>query len=99
MISSSKSLINNVGGREFTQFPHLACYGPSRLQIQTDQTQNDISKKSTTTYSLFNSDGILLNIEFELLIWHLEKNPRFDSVKQTFLKLYHLHKTETVNLR
>lgn len=85
--SLSKSLINNVGGREFTQFPHLACYGPSRLQIQTDQTQNDIAKKSTTTYSLFNSDGILLNIEFELLIWHLEKNPRFDSVKQTFLKL------------
>ncbi len=85
--SLSKSIINNVGGRDFTVFPHLACYGPSRLQIQTDQTQNDIAKKSTTTYSLFNSDGILLNIEFELLIWYLEKNPRFDAVKQTFLKL------------
>lgn len=83
----SQSFINNVGQNTFTLFPHLACYGPSRLQIQTDQTQNDIAKKSTTTYSLFNSDGILLNIEFELLIWHLEKNPRFDAVKQTFLKL------------
>jgi AAA domain, putative AbiEii toxin, Type IV TA system len=85
--SLSTSLINNVGRIEFPPFAHLACYGPSRLQIQTDQTQNDIAKKSTTTYSLFNSDGILLNIEFELLIWHLEKNPRFDAVKQTFLKL------------
>ena len=85
--SQSQSIINNVGQNTFILFPHLACYGPSRLQIQTDQTQNDIAKKSTTTYSLFNSDGILLNVEFELLIWHLEKNPRFDSVKQTFLKL------------
>lgn len=82
-----QSLIHNIGKGISKPLHHLACYGPSRLQIQTDQTQNDIAKKSTTTYSLFNSDGILLNIEFELLIWHLEKNPRFDSVKQTFLKL------------
>ncbi|MCU0467897.1 MAG: AAA family ATPase [Arcicella sp.] len=81
------SIINNIGQNTFKPFPHLACYGPSRLQIQTEQTQNDVAKKSTTTYSLFNSDGVLLNIEFELLIWFLEKNPRFDAVKQTFLKL------------
>ena len=85
--SLSISNINNVGQGKFKSFPHLACYGPSRLQIQTEQTQNDVAKKSTTTYSLFNADGVLLNIEFELLIWFLEKNPRFDSVKQTFLKL------------
>jgi hypothetical protein len=82
----NKSIIHNVGFNA-EKFPHLACYGPSRLQIQTDQTQNDIAKKSTTTYSLFNSDGILLNIEFELLIWFLEKSPKFESVKQTFLNL------------
>jgi internalin A len=85
--NSSHSLINNVGQNTFKSFPHLACYGPSRLQIQTEQTQNDVAKKSTTTYSLFNADGVLLNIEFEMLIWYLEKNPRFDAVKQTFLKL------------
>jgi predicted ATP-binding protein involved in virulence len=85
--NQSHSVINSIGQTNFKPLIHLACYGPSRLQIQTDQTQNDIAKKSTTTYSLFNSDGILLNIEFELLIWHLEKNPRFDAVKQTFLKL------------
>ncbi len=82
----NKSVIHNVG-HTIDSFPHLACYGPSRLQIQTDQTQNDIAKKSTTTYSLFNSDGILLNIEFELLIWFLEKSPKFEAVKKTFLQL------------
>lgn len=84
--SKSESIIHNTND-SFDSFPHLACYGPSRLQIQTDQTQNDVAKKSTTTYSLFNSDGILLNIEFELLIWFLEKSPKFENVKQTFLRL------------
>lgn len=84
--SKSVSIIHNTN-YTFNSFPHLACYGPSRLQIQTDQTQNDVAKKSTTTYSLFNSDGILLNIEFELLIWFLEKSPKFENVKQTFLNL------------
>ncbi|WP_028525907.1 AAA family ATPase [Runella limosa] len=82
----NKSIIHNIGFN-IERFPHLACYGPSRLQIQTDQTQNDVAKKSTTTYSLFNSDGILLNIEFELLIWFLEKSHKFENVKQTFLRL------------
>jgi AAA15 family ATPase/GTPase len=81
-----KSVIHNIY-QKFEPFKHLACYGPSRLQIQTDQSQNDIAKKSTTTYGLFNSDGILLNIEFELLIWFLEPNARFDAVKRTLLRL------------
>jgi AAA domain, putative AbiEii toxin, Type IV TA system len=85
--SLSHSIINNVTGREFTQLLHLACYGPSRLQIQTDQTKNDVAKKSTTTYSLFNSDGILLNIEYSLLIWFLKEDSKFESVKKVFKKL------------
>ena len=84
--SESQSFINNIG-KPLQSLEHLACYGPSRLQIQTDQTKNDVAKKSTVTYSLFNSDGILLNIEFEMLIWFLEKNPRFEAVKQTILRL------------
>lgn len=68
-------------------FPHLACYGPSRLQPQNEQTQNDISKKSSTTYSLFNSDGILLNIEYSMVIWYLKKDPKFEAAKSVFKKL------------
>ena len=83
---NKNSTLNNLGNN-LKQLHHIACYGPSRLQIQTDQTQNDIEKKSATTYSLFNSDGILLNIEFELLLWYLDKKPKFESVKNVFLKL------------
>lgn len=84
--SESKSLIHNVV-LDFDSFQYLACYGPSRLQIQPDQTRNEITKKSTTTYSLFNSDGVLLNIENELLFWHLEPNIKFNKVKEVLLKL------------
>jgi predicted ATP-dependent endonuclease of OLD family len=51
------------------------------------QAQNEISEKSTTTYSLFNVDGILLNIEYELLIWYLKRNPKYEIVKAVLLKL------------
>ncbi|MDZ7899880.1 MAG: AAA family ATPase [Arcicella sp.] len=83
----SKSVINNLGENIFTPLPHLACYGASRLQIQTDQTENDVAKKSTTTYSLFNSDGILLNIELEMKFWFYENKDRFEKVKKTFIDL------------
>ena len=33
-------------------------YGSSRLQIQNQAAQNEISDKSTTLYSLFNPDGM-----------------------------------------
>lgn len=65
-------------------FDHFACYGPSRLQIQAKMSQNEVAEKSTTTYGLFNPDGILLNIESKLIEWHLEKNERLEQVKALF---------------
>jgi AAA15 family ATPase/GTPase len=76
--------IHFLGQPQFTQF---VAYGSSRLQIQNKQAQNEISEKSTTTYSLFNVDGILLNIEYELLIWYLKRNPKYEIVKAVLLKL------------
>lgn len=84
--NQSHSEIHNIGIK-FNNFPHLACYGPSRLQIQNDETRNDIVERSTTTYSLFNSNGVLLNIENELLFWYLEPNIKFNKVKEVLLKL------------
>jgi predicted ATP-binding protein involved in virulence len=69
------------------QFTHFVAYGPSRLDIQHQQAQNKISEKLTRTYGLFNVDGILLNIEYELLLWHLTNNPKYEIVKAIFLKL------------
>ncbi len=84
--------LNNQGHNQIhflghPQFTRFVAYGSSRLQIQNKQAQNEISEKSTTTYSLFNVDGILLNIEYELIIWYLKKNPKYESVKATLLKL------------
>lgn len=84
--NQSYSEIHNIGIK-FNSFSHLACYGPSRLQIQNDDTRNEIVGKSTTTYSLFKPDGVLINIENELLFWHLEPNIKFDKVKEVLLKL------------
>ncbi|MCP4215756.1 MAG: AAA family ATPase [bacterium] len=57
------------------------------MEIQCSESQNSIAEKSSQTYSLFNTDGILLNIEYELLIWYLKKDPRFDIVKKALLHL------------
>lgn len=84
--NQSKSIIHNIG-INFNPFPHLACYGPSRLQPQKDDIRSDIVGRSTAMYSLFNSDGVLLNIENELFIWNLESNKKFEKVKSVFLRL------------
>jgi AAA15 family ATPase/GTPase len=84
-ISTIKHLWDNSSTNN-TTIP-FACYGPSRLQIQNEQTKNDVAKKSTTTYSLFNADGVLLNIEYSLTIWYLKEDPKFKSVIAVFKKL------------
>ncbi|AQG80305.1 LuxR C-terminal-related transcriptional regulator [Spirosoma montaniterrae] len=78
------NIINNLWTPDFRPLEHLACYGPSRLQIQSKMSQNEVAEKSTTTYGLFNPDGILLNIETKLIEWHLEKNEQLNQVKTLF---------------
>lgn len=83
-INDYVNLINNLWSPNFQPLEHLACYGPSRLQIQAKMVQNDVAEKSTMTYGLFNPDGILLNIESKIIEWHLEGNERIDQVKSIF---------------
>jgi len=85
--AKGKDLVNQFGTPGFKQFTHFTAFGPSRLEIQSPETQNRIERKSSPTYSIFNTDGVLLNIEFGLLIWHFKKDPRFEIVKQTLLEL------------
>jgi len=79
--------INFLGTPQFKPFIHLVAYGSSRLEIQNQPARNEISRKSTTTYGLFNTDGILLNIEYELFISYLKKNAKYGIIKNTLLKL------------
>lgn len=84
--NNNESIIHNTNSLYESTAP-LACYGASRLQPQSDQTQNQIERKSATTYSLFNTDGILLNIEIEMLFWHITERERSDKVKQAILRV------------
>jgi predicted ATP-dependent endonuclease of OLD family len=79
--------INILGTPQFQPFTHLVTYGSSRLEIQSQQTRNKIYPESTTTYGLFHTDGILLSIEYELLISYLKKSAKYAMIKNALLKL------------
>ena len=55
----------------------LAAYGPSRLEIQAQDSHQQQAKNSTATYNLFHTDGILKNIEAELLISYYDAPEKF----------------------
>lgn len=86
--AEGKNVIKNYFDSPFKPFTNFAAYGPSRLDIQSPETQNNIAGKSSQTYSIFNTDGILLNIEFELVMLYISgKKAEFITVKQTLLEL------------
>lgn len=85
--NGSESQVNNLWHPSFSSFSTFAAYGSARLEIQSRQSENEISQKSAKMYGLFESDGILLNIEYQLLIWYLDKDPRFGIVKETLLEV------------
>jgi energy-coupling factor transporter ATP-binding protein EcfA2 len=64
-----ESIIRNLWTKslEYNKFNvPLACYGPFRLELQKDSSENEEKNRSGITYGLFNNNGILLSIEFEL---------------------------------
>jgi predicted ATPase len=71
--------INNDIGQPlfFRPLQALAAYGPSRLEIQAQDTHKQQAKNSTATYNLFHTDGVLKNIESELLISHYDAPTKF----------------------
>ncbi len=79
--------IYNLHTSNFTPFTNFVAYGSSRLEIANDQSRQEIKGKSSQTYSLFNPDGVLLNIEPELSKWSRKNKTKFAKVKQTLLTL------------
>lgn len=77
--SDRKISINNSIGHPFFFRPlqALAAYGPSRLEIQAQDSHKQQAKNSTAAYNLFHTDGILKNIESELLISHYDAPAKF----------------------
>lgn len=66
---------------------HLAAYGPSRLTLQADASENEAEQRSSMAYSLFETNGVLLNINAELYKWALKKDKRFGLMKKAFCTL------------
>ncbi|WLE97640.1 MAG: AAA family ATPase [Candidatus Electrothrix communis] len=71
-------VINNIDQPLFFRsLQALAAYGPSRLEIQAQDSHKQQAKNSTATYNLFHTDGVLKNIEAELLISHYDAPTKF----------------------
>lgn len=67
---------------------HIAAYGPFRLNLQVDATISEEARKSSVTYGLFKTDGVLLNIEAKMKDWLLQEDKeRFELAKKAFCAL------------
>jgi len=71
----------------FRTLQTLAAYGPSRLEIQANDSQKQQVRKSTATYNLFHTDGILKNIESELLISYYDSPEKFEKLCNMLIAL------------
>ncbi|MGA0555739.1 AAA family ATPase [Larkinella sp. VNQ87] len=65
----------------------LATYGSSRLQVSASVTREMIEQQEPTTYHLFNSNGLLLNIEQYLKDTYSFNRPVFEKVVSLFKEL------------
>jgi len=73
---SDQSVKGVLNGNKIASEIPTAAYGPSRLSIQASASKSEEAKLSTTSYSLFNQDGVLLNIEEQLKNWYYRANSK-----------------------
>jgi len=85
------NIINNIDSENFATFSFFAAFGPSRLNILKAYSED---KRTGKTYNIFNSDGILLNIENELADWQVNKSQKFNAVSTILIKLLKPYITE-----
>jgi uncharacterized protein (TIGR02646 family) len=80
-----KNIINNSGESDFVSFKHFVAYGSSRLNVSS----NEDNAKITKTYSLFHSDGYLLDIEKVLTRYAFRKEyqNQFKNIKEILCDL------------
>jgi hypothetical protein len=67
------------GSRFITQH-RFAAYGAQRTTLQAADSQNKANAAASPTYGLFKPDGMLKNIEYELLISSFDNTPRFEAI-------------------
>ena len=77
----------NIDSRGSMLNSNLATYGSSRLQISGNTTKEEVEKQSPPTYSLFNTDGVLLDIEQRLKDTKAYFPDEFNQIVDIFQKL------------
>lgn len=80
-----RSHLNHLHDEDFLRLTKFAAYGASRLQVQGRESQDSLHRKSSPTYSLFNDDGRLMNIEPWLLESHHRSVEEYEQIKQHIL--------------
>lgn len=82
----NESKINGIWHND-NSLDSIFAYGPSRLTIQPDFSNEDQILNLSPINGLFTSQITLMNIENKLVKWQLSRNKRFETVKELFLKL------------
>lgn len=67
--------------KKFISLPSFAGFGPIRLDVQTEGSENKSAKRSTATYGLFgNYDALFKNIETELKFAFYENKKKYNAL-------------------
>jgi predicted ATP-binding protein involved in virulence len=96
-INNYVNQINNWHENPTIATENVVCYGSSRLNMGKEDTKENEIQKSGVLYSLFHTDGILLNIEKYLKEWFLAKDARFGKVIEAFkIIIPYLHDIQVI---
>jgi AAA domain, putative AbiEii toxin, Type IV TA system len=72
---------------------YLVAIGASRLNL-ANESATEVTTKSSISYSLFNTDGLLLNIDFTLKELAIKGEKKFDKFIRCFLQLLNPYLSE-----
>ena len=66
---------------------NIMAYGTSRLLTSGGDTSEKIERNNAAGYSLFEADGVLLNIETQLMKWFYREKNKYETVCTTLAEL------------
>lgn len=79
-----KKHIHTLKNAKNSKLENVLAYGANRLNFITSSTAKD---KTSAAYNLFNTDGLLFDIQDELKDWKKQDKKKFNAVKKILLSL------------
>ena len=83
--NENKNIINNIDSENFKQFNNFCAYGPSRLNL--DNKKNKERRETHRTNNIFDTKGLLFDIEIEVDKWKINNNAKIEATKKLLIKL------------